>query len=196
MSYAVRDLVAVVPEGGRWHFLESLGSASIYENRKAMPRVWLVPETLSITTSNALAAVQTSKLPDGSVYDPSRIALVERDGFSKNVENFDQAASAQVLTLAHSSMTVKTRSASEAFLVTSDVYYPGWVASVDGNTVPLVKTDYAIRGLWLPAGEHTVEFAYRPRSFVHGATLSLISLGVLISLGFLARRRSQWRALR
>jgi len=84
-------------------------------------------------------------------------------------------------------MEVRTKSTRAGFLVTSDAYYPGWRASIDGRDAWLYRADYAIRGVMVPAGEHTVRFEYRPRSFYLGAAISLISILLLIALAVGAR---------
>ncbi len=76
-----------------------------------------------------------------------------------------------------------------AWLVISDVWYPGWRARVDGNPVTLLRADYLFRAVRVPAGEHRIVLEYRPLSFWAGAGVSLISLIVAI-LVFVRRRRS------
>ena len=77
----------------------------------------------------------------------------------------------------------------DAFLVVSDVYYAGWQALVDGQPTPLYRTNYILRGLIVPAGEHTVDLVFRPRSIFFGFAITLASVPVLI-LGMLRSRRS------
>ena len=79
-------------------------------------------------------------------------------------------------------MEVQTSSSSPSFLVTSDVYYPGWRASLDGAPVQLFRADYALRGVQVPAGRHVVKFEFVPRTFYYGAALSALSLLVLAGL--------------
>ncbi|MCA1850787.1 MAG: hypothetical protein LC672_07000, partial [Acidobacteria bacterium] len=56
---------------------EDVGAAHVYENLRARPRVWLVPEVLTVSAGEAFAAVRSSRLPDGRAFDPARVALVE-----------------------------------------------------------------------------------------------------------------------
>ena len=44
----------------------------------------------------------------------------------------------------------------------ADTWFPGWKATVDGRSAPIVRTDQLLRGVVLPAGAHTVEFTYVP----------------------------------
>ena len=73
-------------------------------------------------------------------------------------------------------------------LVVSQSYYPGWRARVDGFDSPVVPTDVALCGVWVPSGVHTVDLAYRPRTFYQGATVSVMSL---LLLGLLTARRRE-----
>jgi uncharacterized membrane protein YfhO len=65
---------------------------------------------------------------------------------------------------------------SNQFAVFSEVYYPsGWKALIDGKQTPYCKTDYALRGLAIPAGKHNVEFIFDPASFRIGDSISRYS---------------------
>ncbi len=47
-------------------------------------------------------------------------------------------------------------------LVLHDIYYPGWVAELDGTSVPILRTDVMFRGVEIPAGQHTVVYSFDP----------------------------------
>jgi Bacterial membrane protein YfhO len=172
-------------DSSRWRLVEETEGARVYENLRAMPRAWLAPEIVSVDPNQALDAIKTGKLPDGRGFDPARTALIE--GSQSSVNDADAAATATVTTLLNTQMEVRTKSTRAGFLVTSDAYYPGWRASIDGRDVPLYRADYAIRGVMVPAGEHTVRFDYRPHSFYLGAGISLLSLLLLSALAVGAR---------
>ena len=55
-------------------------------------------------------------------------------------------------------VSLATQSDGRRLLVLSDVDYPGWTATIDGRTAPIHQTDYAFRGVSVPAGDHVVEF--------------------------------------
>jgi len=53
------------------------------------------------------------------------------------------------------------------------VYYPlGWEAYIDGKKTAYCKTDYALRGLSIPAGKHIIEFIFDPTSVRVGENIS------------------------
>ena len=90
-------------------------------------------------------------------------------------------------------VAVRTSSPREGFLVLTQSFYPGWEATVDGAPAHLMAADELFQAVHVPAGEHTVEFIFRPRSVEVGAAISLAALGVcslgLVLAGLGARRR-------
>jgi uncharacterized membrane protein YfhO len=69
-------------------------------------------------------------------------------------------------------LALETEAAAPSFLVTSESWYPGWRAAIDGREQPLVMTNGAFRGLALPAGRHRVEMRFAPAILWWGAALS------------------------
>jgi len=168
---------------------EDAGDAIAYENLRARPRAWLTREVLQLTDAEALQAILTSRLPDGRSFDAGRTALVE-GAVDFNAGVADESAKANVVRVDDGLMEVRTTSRVPAFLVTSDVFYPGWSASVDGHPASLVRADYALRGVAVPAGEHTVRFEFRPRRFYQGAAISAGTLLLLVATVWFASRRA------
>jgi uncharacterized membrane protein YfhO len=50
-------------------------------------------------------------------------------------------------------------------LVLHAPYYPGWIATVDGKRMPILRADVLFRGVEVLPGRHLVRFAYQPFSF-------------------------------
>ncbi len=71
------------------------------------------------------------------------------------------------------------------FAVFSEVYYPeGWTAKIDGKAVDIRKTNYLLRGLEIPSGNHKVEFSFFLPKYEKAGSLSLIgSLIIIIAFG-------------
>jgi uncharacterized membrane protein YfhO len=73
-------------------------------------------------------------------------------------------------------------------LVASEIHYPGWEATVDGQRADLYAADYLLRGLVLPAGAHRVEMRYTASAARTGAFISLACLLLVAALAAVARR--------
>src|SRR5260370_3919053 len=168
-----------------WRFVEEAEGARVFENLRVMPRAWLANEVVSVNPNQALEAIKTGKLPDGRGFEPVRTALVEAP-IALNSQSVDSQASATIASLSGAHMEIRTSSAAARFLVTSDAFYPGWRASVDGQEAPLYRADYAINVVMIPPRQPTMSFDYNPRRFYLGAAISglaLLALGVLPWIG-------------
>jgi hypothetical protein len=189
ISYPLTADLAGLAETARWRLAESIGRTSIFENKNAMSRAWLVPEVVRKEPGEILRAIRTSRMADGRRFQPAQLALVE-DPFSLPKTDSDSQASVRVLNLSPNLVEVQTESRTPAFLVMSDLYYPGWRALIDGHEGRIFRTNYVMRGVPVPPGVHLVRFEYVPRSVVYGAAGSLGALIFLTGLIFLVGRSS------
>ena len=72
-------------------------------------------------------------------------------------------------------------------LVLSEIYYPGWTATIDGRPVDLGRVNYVLRALRVPAGRHDIRLEFRPTSVaatdaVAYAALALLALALSFAL--------------
>ena len=85
-------------------------------------------------------------------------------------------------------LTYTSNSTSDQLAIYSEVWYgpdKGWNAYIDGQEVDHIRANYILRGLKVPAGQHTIEFKFEPGTYAFGSTISLISSLILL-LGLLA----------
>jgi hypothetical protein len=159
------------------------GDATLYRMPDAPGRAWVVPAARRVPPDEMLAA-----LADPS-FDPTTEVLLETSVSHPQ----SPVSDLQSLSLHDAPNRVTIRAALDApgYLVLADTWYPGWRATVDGDSVDLLRANYGFRAVWLDAGEHTVEMVYRPSSVLVGGVLSLISTLVLAGGLTLARR---WEA--
>ncbi|HVX14176.1 MAG TPA: YfhO family protein [Pirellulales bacterium] len=165
----------------RFRYVDHMYETSSFENPRAMPRAWLVVDVLSLSQGDVLRAVHGSRLPDGSRFDPARSALVE-EACSFAPAGADSAHTAAAKELAPGKVQVETESQSATFCVLSDIYYPGWRVTVDGQPAKIFRTDYVLMGVELPPGRHTVLFEYIPTRFYVGAGITCFALLVVAAL--------------
>jgi hypothetical protein len=72
------------------------------------------------------------------------------------------------------------QSGGNGLVVFSEIYYPEWKATVDGNEVSILRADYLLRALEIPAGKHTVEFSFEPRAYFIGNKITISSSWIVL----------------
>ena len=194
-TYALgRDLVNIneTPEAkadsspARWKLVAQTKYVNIHENGRAMPRVWLASETRVLNEAAMLDVIRSDRFADGTKWDPSTTALIESP-LSEEVRP-GAPGEAQITQYEPNRITVSTKAGGPSILVLSENHYPGWRAYIDGRAVETLRVDYNLRGVSLPAGQHLVEFSYRPKSVLIGMAMSLFAVA-LLSSGILIDRK-------
>lgn len=155
---------------------------NIYENRRALPRAFTVEQVQAMPDHEA--AWQAIHAPG---FDPSITAVVE--GASNLTGSQGQVT--DVLRTGNR-LSFRVTADAAAFVVVSQVWYPGWQVRIDGQSAgaPL-RTDYLFQGVAVPAGSHTVELRFAPRPWLLGWLLVGAGLLVAVGLAWFARRRVQ-----
>lgn len=144
----------------------------IYKNLEALPRSMMFYDWEVLSNPSALEV-----LPN---YAFSKKLIINKDiSINKSSEgegtvNYLQNEATYI------KMEVSTNK--DGLLFTSDTFYPGWLAKVDGNITDILQADYAFRAIQVPKGEHVVEYIYKPSSFYTGLKISIISLLFLLFL--------------
>jgi len=95
----------------------------------------------------------------------------------------------EILEYAPERVRLRTRGEQPGVVILTDAAYPGWEASVDGVSTPILRANTAFRGVSVDAGESEVVLQYRPRSFSAGLWIALAGLCAASGAGILERRR-------
>jgi hypothetical protein len=142
-----------------------------------------------------VGAIRMVNTPDDEIdalsdFDPGTTAIVHRE-FSDHVTGLAASAppgTIRLNTYRPDHLTYQSASPEAALAVFSEIWYgpdKGWHAYIDGTPAEIVRADYALRALRVPAGQHRIEFVFRPASFHTGRIVSRIFSGLLL-LGLLA----------
>jgi hypothetical protein len=188
--YPINKISSLQTDKTRWSHIEDIEATSVYENLRAMPRAWLVPEVIRAKPDEILNSIKSSQLPDGSYFEASKVALVE-EPLTFKVKNLDAGNSAKIVKSTNTNIEVKVSSSSPAFLILSDTYYPGWEAKIDDKRTHIFQTNYVLRGVLIPSGTHLVKFEFKSMSFHIGAGISIASLALLGYLSWQLRQNQK-----
>ncbi len=165
----------------------------VYLNRQAMPRAFLAYAALEAPRGAA-----TLDLMEAGAFDPRRQVVLNvpppGDLPGSPPAALPESSRVQIDRYEDRRVQLSATTGAPAILVLTDVVYPGWRARVDGRDAPLLTADHIFRAVYLPPGEHTVEFEYEPTAFRLGAAISLATLALLLGFGALYLARGRARA--
>ncbi|MDW8353482.1 MAG: YfhO family protein [Bryobacterales bacterium] len=143
-----------------------LPGREVYENLEALPRFFLVGRARPVRTlEEALAALESAE------FDPRRVAAVE--GAAPGV--WEGQGRVRVRRYRAREVELEVETEATALLVSSEAYYPGWRAFLDGRAHPLLVVNGAFRGLVVPPGRHCVLMRFEPRILASGAVVSALA---------------------
>jgi hypothetical protein len=136
----------------------------IYRNPNAKPRAWIEHTRASIAQPAG-----EGRTPPASACEGQEEVSVTRHSMHR--------------------MALKARLACPAYVVVAEAYYPGWKATVDDEPATVYRAYGALRALYLQAGEHEMEFAFRPASVYWGGALTAIGFAACLVLAAVGWRR-------
>jgi hypothetical protein len=155
---------------------------TVFENRRALPRAWVVETVTPAPESEAIRAVKTSRFADGTPFDARHTALVDAAHVPPTM-NFSPGASAvNVARVGDGDIGLRVTSQGGGFLVLSENAYPGWRALIDGSEVPIYRADVTLQGVVVPAGTHRIDFTLQSRSLRWGLITSGVSAIICAAL--------------
>ncbi|MEO5564895.1 MAG: YfhO family protein [Chitinophagaceae bacterium] len=148
------------------------------KNDSALGPVWLVKNITFVKNADQEMAAITN-------FNPKDTAIVQ-ESFKRLIPFLplaDSAATVQIVKNENDLMTYNFNASSNQFAVFSEIYYePGWKAFIDGKETPIVKTNYVLRGIAIPAGKHSIEMKFEPPAYMKGKKLTTIFSVVLLIL--------------
>lgn len=158
-------------------------------NEQALSNAWLISDIMQVASADeAIEAL--------SDIDPGQTAVLNTSDFSLEANRFSEQGSIEMTSYQPNELIYQANVPSEAFAVFSEIYYPeGWQAYIDDEPVEHVRVNFILRGLQIPAGEHTIRFEFKPQSYYLGSQVTLVSsillcLVLLASLGFSVKKYS------
>ena len=162
-------------------------------NPDACGNAWFVEEVKWVKTADEeMLALNAAPLGDTSTSDndfkPRQTAVVRATSeFEKELSGYqfgkDSAANIRLTKYGLNDLSFESSNGKDGFAVFSDIWYPyGWEAYVDGQQTPIIRANYVLRAIKVPAGVHKIEFHFRPKSFKTGNTIALFSSIILVAL--------------
>ncbi len=157
-------------------------------NPEAMGNAWFVQQIKWVNNADEeLAGLGEVNLKTTAVADKKFEAVLGQAGAA------DSTSRILLTTYSPNKLTYKSTAQAAGLAVFSEIYYPGWKATVDGKEVEIGRVNYILRAVQLPAGNHEIVFTFKPDSIQTTETIALsaIALLILALVGYLVWGRKQ-----
>ncbi len=162
----VQLLTATASETGPFAVLEFTG---------ALPRAKFYTDWQ--TGLSDAQTLQQLRAPD---WDPARQVLVSEKIAGTTPSPSSATSEASITQYAPKHITVKTRSTAPGILLLNDRWHPDWKVTVDGQSAPLLRANFLMRGVSVAAGDHTVEYRFDPPHQTLWVSLAAVATGLLL----------------
>ena len=130
-------------------------------------------------------------------FDPTETVVLEREqvedwglGIGDNALRIAEGDHVSFVRYGVNEVELAARTPVSGYLVLSDVYYPGWRATVDGVPAEVLRANYVFRAVLLPPSEHTVRMEFVPWTWRVGLAVSIVTwVGLGIWAGVVFKKR-------
>lgn len=151
------------------------GQTTPMPNPYTMGNAWFVSEVQYVENANReLDALDDINLRNTAVADKKFEAVL---GASKQQ---DSTSVAQITKYEPNELHYDVSSKNGGVLVFSEIYYPGWTATVDGQAVEIGRVNYVLRAINMQPGNHKVVLEFKPTSITTTETIAYVSLAILL----------------
>jgi hypothetical protein len=156
-------------------------------NQNALGNTWFVEKPLMVENANK----EISSLND---FNPAKEALIDKvfqDQVTKSSYPVLENEKIELISYQPDKLIYRYSAREEKLAVFSEIYYPaGWKSFIDEKETKYFRTNFILRGMVLPAGDHEIKFSFEPASYIAGNKISLASsiLLILLFAGFILTR--------
>ncbi len=133
-------------------YLSKEGETYLYANKKAFPRAFLINKI--VMAENAQDTIDKMFNLAGDL----RTTAISEDNIEINTSPMQSTEDAVITYYSPNSVIIEINSMTNRLLILTDLYYPNWKASLDGNPTKIYKVDFALRAVLVPAGKHKIEY--------------------------------------
>ena len=161
----------------------------IHENYDVYPRAFFVNNFKTVEKDTAQEYLL--KNPD---FNLRQNVILEEKLSNESINKLklskdNKINNANIISYEANNILIKTSNSDASILILTDVYYPGWKAFIDGTETKIYRADGLVKAIFVPEGEHTIEFVYLPESYNTGITISIITVLILVAIYFVSRNK-------
>jgi hypothetical protein len=161
----------------------------IQQNPGAMGAAWLVQKIQYVPDATAeMRSLDSADLLNVAVVQEKFKPLIPAQ------PSFDSTAQISLIKYDNDLIEYEVKANGPQFAVLSEIYYSrGWKAYANNKEVPIVKTNYVLRGIPLPAGTTNLRLEFKPQSYYTGRLVTSVTEWFIVLL-LLGAIFAEWRS--
>lgn len=159
----------------------------LYKNLTVLPRFFFTYNTEIYNSDKELEKKITAENPDVR----HTVLFAKKDIYGLPIVQACKNASgweAEILTYTSNTIVLRVNTPCDGYLSSSEVYYPGWKASVDTMSTKIYRSNWAFRTIYVPKGEHTVVYYYQPTIYLYGILITTGTVFLVLMLYFRSQK--------
>ncbi|MCR9065921.1 MAG: YfhO family protein [Cytophagales bacterium] len=153
----------------------------VYPRNTNLGNAWFVDSIQYVQSANE----EIEALTD---FNPSKTGIIDQSKFNVTNKDFETDSTSKIVleTYAPNKLVYSSSNNKDGLAVFSEIYYPkGWNAFIDGEPAKYIRANYVLRAMEVPAGTHSIEWRFEPKSYIVGNKISL-AFSILIVLSIVA----------
>ncbi len=165
----------------KWIITGERGKEQAIQNPEALGNAWFIKGINFVKGPVAeMKALTNLNTKDSAVVDESFKTIVT--AFSPA----DSTSTIKQIAFDNDAISYESNSSSNNVAIFSEIYYKDWFAYIDGKKVDIIKANYVLRALVVPAGKHKIEFKFEPKFYFVSKLVSGVASWVLVILLLIA----------
>jgi uncharacterized membrane protein YfhO len=160
------------------------------KNPYAYGNAWFVKDVHYVKTADEEIGAADMQVP--------KLSAVVDARFKESLNNMttcqvDTTSTIKLTSYEPNKLVYQTSASKPAVAVFSEIYYPDWTATVDGQPAKIARADYILRAMSVPAGKHQIVMTFDPKSLHVTETIAYIGI-ILLFLSIVAYIVKETRA--
>jgi len=161
------------------YFYVGSSITGVFRNESPNGNAWLVKNVQTVNSPDEELSLLTG-------LNTKTTAVIDNSKFKQSKTTYNSEGTVALTSYAPDKLTYAYSSETPSLAVFSEIYYPkGWIATIDGSEIPILRANYILRALDLPSGNHTIEFRFVPDVYTIGNKITAVFcvLVILILVG-------------
>lgn len=148
---------------------ENSVAPNLYRNGNA----WFISDLIKVDNAN-------EELKQLKTINTKTTGIVNQNQFADVENHIDENGFIELTQYQPNELTYKVSTEKGGIALFSEMYYPGWTATINGEELPLFRANYVLRAVDLPKGEYEIKFSFHPKSLSITETIAYIGLAILL----------------